>query len=528
MQPKHRLLYNTEYRTIMSAFLHRTVAILSSRRFFQAIVLFFALESAWIALSAVYPQAFDENFHFGIIKIYSHYWLPFLSSQPPDANAYSAVTRDPSYLYHFLMSFPYRLIALFIHGQTVQVIILRFINIGLWLIGLHLFRRVLLGARISQAAVHVSLLLLALIPVAPQLAGQINYDNLLFPLVAWACLLAMKLFDELKAKQPSTRTILALISLCLFTSLVKYEFLPIFVGIVLFLTYIALKRFDGSLRSLWSRIWASWRDESGGWRIVLIALTITGLSMFAQRDGLNLIKYHTLEPDCGKVLSVQACNSYNPWSASHARHQFVLTAEQRGKLHLENPLQYTASWAYWLWYRLFFAVNGPVGNFRNYPPLPLPAATGALIGITGIVSVVVLWRRVFKNSPYLLFFGIVSITYLLTLWADGYMQYRYTDTLVLMNGRYLFPILLLVAAIIVRAFVILLKRRQTLKTWLAVVVVFLFLQGGGVMTFILRSEGSWDWPNSAAVKANNAARAALRPVVIEGSRYYHTHVWVFN
>src|ERR1700689_5557788 len=125
----------------MKKYLNRVNVILGSKWFFWIILVVFILSAAWIALSAVYPQAFDENFHFGLIQTYSHYWLPFLSSQPPHANAYGAVARDPSYLYHYLMSFPYRLIALFIHGQTGQVIALRFINIGFFSAGLILFRR---------------------------------------------------------------------------------------------------------------------------------------------------------------------------------------------------------------------------------------------------------------------------------------------------------------------------------------------------------------------------------------------------
>src|SRR5487761_1343900 len=127
----------------MRVFLQRFYTILNSRRFFWAILVFFVLEAAWVALSAAYPQAFDESFHFGIIKVYSHYWLPFLNSQPPNADAFGAVFRDPSYLYHYAMSFPYRLITLFVHGQTTQVIIMRFINIALAATGLVIFRRVL-------------------------------------------------------------------------------------------------------------------------------------------------------------------------------------------------------------------------------------------------------------------------------------------------------------------------------------------------------------------------------------------------
>src|SRR6185312_5810861 len=100
----------------------RILTIVSSPRFFWAIVLLLAFQASWIALSARYPMAFDEDFHFGVIRIYAHHLSPFLSGQPPGADAYGAVAHDPSYLYHYLMSFPYRLISLFTDNQTAQVI----------------------------------------------------------------------------------------------------------------------------------------------------------------------------------------------------------------------------------------------------------------------------------------------------------------------------------------------------------------------------------------------------------------------
>ena len=40
--------------------------VLASNKFFIFVLVLFVLESALIALTAAYPQAFDENFHFGI------------------------------------------------------------------------------------------------------------------------------------------------------------------------------------------------------------------------------------------------------------------------------------------------------------------------------------------------------------------------------------------------------------------------------------------------------------------------------
>ncbi len=136
------------------------VGVLGSRRFFYVVLAFFGLSGLWVALSAVFPMAFDEEFHLGIIRVYSGHWLPFLGGQPDGADAYGAVAADPSYLYHYVMSFPYRIIALFTDNEMVQVILLRFINVGLFGLGLVLFRKVLLRAGTSPALTHGAILLL--------------------------------------------------------------------------------------------------------------------------------------------------------------------------------------------------------------------------------------------------------------------------------------------------------------------------------------------------------------------------------
>src|SRR5882724_9076501 len=117
------------------------VSILRSRRFFYAVLAFFAIEGVWIALSAAYPMAFDEDFHLGVIRVYTHGWSPFLSGQPDNAGQFGALAADPSYLYHYLMSFPYRLVGLVTDSQTAAVIVLRLLNIAMAVAGVGLFRR---------------------------------------------------------------------------------------------------------------------------------------------------------------------------------------------------------------------------------------------------------------------------------------------------------------------------------------------------------------------------------------------------
>src|SRR5438270_10470354 len=99
--------------------------LFADRKFFWFILAFLILQAAWIALSGRYPMAFDEDFHLGIIKLYAHHISPIWNGQPENADVFGAVARDPSYLYQYFMSFPYRLLSVLTESQTAIIIILR-------------------------------------------------------------------------------------------------------------------------------------------------------------------------------------------------------------------------------------------------------------------------------------------------------------------------------------------------------------------------------------------------------------------
>lgn len=467
-------------------------------------------QSVWIAFSALYPQAFDENFHYGLIKVYSHYWLPFLSHQPPNANAYGAVARDPSYLYHYLMSFPYRVIALFVHSQTAQVIILRLMDTGLFVLGLVLFRKVLSKAGLSKPLTNVCLFLFIMIPIVPQLAAQVSYDDLLFPLVAWICLMTFNVIDDIKSKKLSLVNLYRLAIICCLTSLVKYAFLPIFLAIVMYLAGLTYRRYQHNFGGLIKATKKSYRASSRRAMILLPIGLLLCVGLIFQRDGINLIKYHTIEPNCSKVLTVKQCSAYSPWFYNYNHHNSVLKGTYKPN---ESLLVYTRQWFYWMWYRLFFAVNGLTSGFASDPPLPLPSRTAAFLALGGLVALIWSSRRVFRRNPYISFLFLACVVYGITLYVQGYSTYKYTDVLENMNGRYLIPIMLPLAAAIGLAISKLLGKSQTPKAVIATVAVVMFLQGGGLLTFILNSDETWYWPNSAVVKINKEAKKITRHVI---------------
>ena len=498
--------------------------VLASNKFFIFVLVLFVLESALIALTAAYPQAFDENFHFGIIKIYSHHISPFLTSQPPNGDAYGALARDPSFLYHYLMSWPYRLIEVFVKSQIYQVIILRFIDIAFFGAGLYFFRKVLIKFNISKALANLTILLFILIPIVPQLAGQINYDDLLFLLVPLNVLLSFKIIDELKQQKANFVTIGGLVALGTITSIVKYAFLPIYLAIVVLLIYEVFKNFK-SIKLFFKSLSSSFIKTKLILKIVLILLIVFSLFSFFERDIVNLVEYHAIAPSCSKVLTNKQCSSYSVFEANFKRHQDVLNGKA---VPSTNIIYYLGQWSYWMWYRLFFAINGPQQEFKNYPPLPLPSAIGAILGLYSIFILIKYTKRILKNNEYAKLLFLISLFYIVALIIQGYATYKYTAVLENMNGRYLIPMLILLLAIILKGSYYLFKSKPFLKTILALVVLVLFLQGGGALTYIIRSDNTWYIHSKKVTKITKIAKKITKKVVIKGKKTYSSKVWFFN
>ncbi|PIZ63142.1 hypothetical protein COY17_01195 [Candidatus Saccharibacteria bacterium CG_4_10_14_0_2_um_filter_52_9] len=482
--------------------------ILSSSKFFKSIVVLLVLEAGWIALTGRYPMAFDEDFHFGLIKLYAHHISPFWDAHPAGGDAFGALTRDPSYLYHYLMSFPYRLISVFTDSQTVQILILRALNIALFASSLPLFRRLLLKTGASRAMVHLSLLVFVLVPIVPLLAAQINYDNLIMPLTALALLLALRLKSRVLRKSFDLPALMQLLLVCLLASLVKYAFLPVFAVIVGFMAFHCLRTYD-SWRRFGSALKVGWR-KLGSWQHwLLIASVIVGTGLFIERYEVNLVRYHTPVADCAQVLSYAQCQHYAPWIRDYNLEQ------SKGPVINTSPLSYSYhEWFYGIWLRTFFAVDGPASNFETRGPLVVPGLGAVVLTIASGVALLFTARRLWRryNAPALWLFSLASLCYIAALWLSEYQLFVQTGQPVAINGRYLLPVLSLGLSAVGLAVNELLQQRHRLKLAFAGFVLVCFIWGGGALTYILRSSDYWYWPNPAVKTANHTVKRVLGPI----------------
>ncbi len=492
----------------------RVIKWVGSPRFIWVIVGILAVQAAWIALSGRYPMAFDEDFHFGLIKLYAHHISPFWDAHPAGGDAFGALTRDPSYLYHWLMSFPYRLLSVFTNTEASIVLVLRFLNIALFASCIPLFRRLLMKTGASRTLVHFALLLFVLVPIAPLLAAQINYDNLILPVTAATLLLALRFKERTTAKAFDAWSLLWLLVVGLLSCLVKYPFLPVFVAAVLFVLVHGWRTYGGVA------VLRKALPPLGGWKLIAMSLLlVVSLGLFAERYAVNVAKYHAPVADCSQVLSYDHCRNYGPWIRDY---NFEHTKAGVNT----NPLLYTRHWFYGMWLSSFFAVDGPASNYATRGPLIIPGVAGAVLAIMGALAVLLAARRLWRryDAPLLWLWSLATVFYVAALWITEYQLYRQTGQPVAINGRYLLPFLpflILLGSLAVKE---LLAKRQRLQVAIASLAVLALLWGGGAFTYILRSDDSWYWNNGAVRQANHAVQHVLGPV----SPGYHNPLQFFK
>lgn len=497
----------------------RIYKLLSSQKFFYLVLVLFVFQALWLVFSAAYPMAFDEAFHFGVIQIYAQQLTPFLSQHPENADVFSAIHRDGSYLFHYLLSFPYRLIAAFTVNPAVQIILLRIINVALFTCSLVLFRKVFRRVGVSRALTNVSLLLFTLIPIVPLLAAHINYDNLLMVVTAWFLLVSADTITALHSRRFPLRQLSLLMVLALLGSLVKIAILPVVAATGLFITAYAAWVFRHSSRpEIITALKDSFKTISLPAAITLsVVLVISGV-LFFERYGLNLINHGTLLPKCEHILTHEQCLEFGPYERNHG---YRLARDPDFTPVLGEHIMW---WAQGMWYRTFFMINGDlaIDRYHNYPPLPLPALTALAILAAGMLALILKGRDVFKDNPLGALLLLSFVFYAGILWYNNFQSYASLGRAAALNGRYLLIVLLPLAAVFSLALSKLLEGRSKLKMALAVLVITLFLQGGGVTSFIVRSSETWYWPHPTVERINNTTENILHPLIF-GSQGNHLH-----
>jgi hypothetical protein len=294
-------------------------------------------------------------------------------------------------------------------------------------------------------------------------------------------------------------------------SLVKYAFLPIFFAAFVYLVIVAVRHRHG--KTMVQKTWQSFRQLQPKMQIVLMAILCLAGGLFAERYGVNVVAYGGFDPDCAKVESVEHCLQYGPWGRNYS---ITATNTATGNTSSPDKSTFLPDWIQGMMHRLYFAINY---DYTNYLELPLPTVTAYIIGSVGIILAIIYRRSIFTNQHLLLAITIIAL-YTAALLYVNYSDYLRYKTMLAINGRYLIPILPLVFAFVATAYATAIQKisfvRQAIITKFALTTVMLLLtlQGGGILTYAVRSDSGWYWDNPLAQTLGNGLKNTATPFIV--------------
>lgn len=478
-------------RKIVASFNNRLTTFISTNLFFWLVVGLSILQGVWYALS-FRPTIFDEGSHLGITRFYSHQLSPFVTSQDNTLDHLGAISRNASYLYYYLMSWPQKAIGFFFDSEMFQIIFLRSINVGLFALGLFVFRQAFIKAGISRTIANLSLLFIILTPSIAPLSGSVNYDNAVFLLSA---LIISRAISIISSKNVSAFDLWLVLALGLFGSLIKYEFLAIFIPVLLYICFYLWKKNKRKVLNLVKR---SFQQLAIITKVMMIVLLLLLAVLFIERHIVNLVRYNKINPNCSQVIGESRClQNYT------AKRNILAQRSKSVNFNPANPFNYVLQdWT-----------PGMITTQTILPPtqhssplLRLFYFLAALVG--GLL--VIYYLSDFLRKPNFKFLIFVTIFYALILAVYNYQAYTAFGLPVAITGRYLLPVMPIYVAFVALAFTRFFKHNTTVLSFGLVCTLLIFTQGGGVTTYLISAKERAYWQNSTVINANRYIRNRLK------------------
>lgn len=470
------------------------VGVMGSKKIFYAILALAVAQAAWYSLS-FQPTIFDEGVHIGSIQAYSESWSPIIHDQNPKWDYLGEIAREGSYLYYYVMGYPYRLIDFFTDDYMVQVLVLRVINIGFFVGGLVVFRRVLLEATgDSKALVHSALLIFILTPAVALLPGAVNYDNLVFLLFSLLLLVAVKIVNDQKI---DTTNVLVLVSLGLLVSVIKWTSIALIVPVFGYVLYLVTRRLLATPKLQWGDIW---NHNINRRFYISVILLFVSLAVFIERPVYNYIEYGKPDPACEKVLTHERCLDFPGYAI-----YYEIDQNKPDSFRPVNPTQY------------FLEMWAPGMLLTQVSVLP-PATLSViklvfytLIPLGIVFSLIFIRDFLTRHSNQLLLFTAVLFSALLFFFL--YRSYTVHGIPAAIRSRYLIPIMPIALYFILASYRRLVRANRVAMAISLLFVLALFTQGGGAITYLLTAPQNLYWPS--AKETNQNLKERVSPLVKE-------------
>lgn len=471
-----------------TAVLGGVVTVLGSWWFAAAVLVAFAAQAAWVAVSARLV-IYDEKYHLLAIEAFSHRRTPILDQELTDG-AIGDAERYGSWVYHYLMSIPWRLMRGAGVEADTRIIVLRLVTVLMVVASLVIFRAIFRSLGASRAVANVTLLVLAGSPLVVFLSGAVSYDNMLFMVAAGFYLAVLRVW---RSESLDVSGWLAVIALAGLGSVTKYTFLPV----VAILGVVLLVRQAGTIRR---ELVPAARGYLVGLgrsalvrRVALILAALLGVVMVVERYVVNLVVYRALTPACEAVHDTDICAMFGPWARNvELRESFDALSPS-----LHTFLDYLGT----QWVPLMFRYSTLIGVVdaddvtRSTTGPSITGVVTALFVVALGVVLVIGWGAVKQIVGARLLLA-ASAFYLLVLFVQNYTDYLSMGVAVGVASRYallVYPLVLGVACIAVSKIVTQtsVSGGRGLKVLLVVGLLVCLLQGGGFLSYLVSVEPEW-------------------------------------
>lgn len=408
-------------------------ALVTHKYFLAAVLFLFAVQAIFFAAVIKYGIPADERYHFSSIQYYSDSSIasgPLSSEQDPTTLPYVRNIEDStSYFYHYLLSFPLRIVEQISSSQQLQIFILRLINVGLGVLTLYAFKRCLDEISDNTLLKNLSVLALSMTGMYIWLSSSINYDNLanlLFITFIWQ--------GVKTCRRPSVVLWLTLSGIGFATVLTKYTFLPeILLGIII-TGYFLLRKNGYTIRSYGQDLKKTFEDNK--WTTAIaVSFSLVFALMFMQRAGMNLINYHQIQPTCTKIHTQEQCLTDPLFKRNFDLKQNYSPEEKHALANSLDPFGFTGSWVYSMYSTLYYYF----GHQKIESSTKKEVSAAAVILMLGVSLILV--RLKIRLNRAVLFVGILVITYIALLYMFNLRTLLNYGERIAFQGRYLLPIL---------------------------------------------------------------------------------------
>lgn len=395
----------------------KVLAFFGSKTFFYIIIGWFAFQLIFMGLSTTKGIAPDEGTHIRTIALYAGDGFdPFIQYQPPEAYQLGGVTRSPSYFYHYVMSFPYRVLPASMPTED-KMIFLRMINLVFALAGVLILSRALALVSKQRITQNLTLFMLTNTLMFVFLSSSINYDNMVFMLVSACFYYLLKLYKKLTLPD-----IVKLGIVMLMLSVVKFTFLPL--GLIMLLSVVIMQRKNvlSYLKQLPSEV-----RKQNKYFIILAVIFAIFFGFFIERYGVNYARYGTYKPQCDKVMAYENCLSSGLFVRNLAFRDNPVTSNI-------PDANFSLRWAE----RMKEGVYGILGH--KFADETLVIKLGS-IAVAALFVVAIIRKFTLKETVINMLLLIALIYTAVLLWHNYTLFTKSGRFGLALQGRYVFPVL---------------------------------------------------------------------------------------